>query len=71
MTMKCLRWDDGTRSKEQGTDLASVARTLTDEDLAFWLTRLEPYSGDRRILEAEAARRHPDFVFGPLFRDRP
>lgn len=69
--MKCLAWSGGTRAAAGGTDLAGVARTLSDEDLAFWVRRFRQLSGlEYLILEAEQDRRGADQGVGSLFRGR-
>lgn len=69
--MKRLFFNDGTRAALEGKDLASVARGLTDDDLAFWINRLTEIGTlyhELSILEAEATQRSSDWMFGPLFR---
>lgn len=69
--MKRLTWSDGTRSAAEGTDLAAVARTLSDAELEFWIERFRANSagGDLWTLHAEARRRSEDWEAGPLFRN--
>lgn len=65
-----LIFSSGTLSKQEGTDLASVASGLSNDDLRFWLNRfLElPLFHETNIIEEEAARRFGgEWRFGPLF----
>lgn len=58
-----LRADDGTRSAQEGKDLASVARRLSDDDLCFWIDRLQRQANlpsQLAILKAELSRRSED-----------
>jgi hypothetical protein len=68
--MHRLEWSDGKLAAMAGRDLASVARTLCNDDLAFWVDRLRKCACSREagILEAEAERRAEAFLAGPLFR---
>lgn len=67
--MMRLAWDSGTRSAAEGTDLASVAKTLSDADLAFWIDHCRGVLfHETSVLEAEAERRKPDWNAGPLWR---
>lgn len=70
--MKRLEWSSGTRAAAEGKDLASVARTLTEAELDFWLKRFRelPLYNETKILEAEADRRGQDWQCGPLFRTK-
>lgn len=68
-----LEWDDGTRAKVKGKDLASVAARLSDAELEFWLSRFAaiPLPLELAILEAEGGRRWgADWKNGPLFREQ-
>ncbi len=66
--LTCLAWSSGAGAAAEGTDLAGVARTLSDQDLAFWAARFRELPGlEYLILEAEQDRRGADRWAGPLF----
>jgi hypothetical protein len=68
--MTCLTWSSGTRSVAEGTDLASVARGLTDEELDKWIDVLRgrTMAHEMSILILEGERRGRDHLAGELFR---
>lgn len=68
--MRILRCSDGLRAAADGEDLATVARSLSADDLDFWIRRCRETASphEASILEAEALRRSEHWLAGPLWR---